>query len=406
MWIAQYKHGIYPAVLAYCIVHFFHSIWHTNEHDRPYLHPDQLWTQLCMLHVSRVFVRSISHYVFASRLFFKNIASVPVEMSRHRLLGLLKNPRVLRRLLEIHGEPMKATDADLEAKVLRLLNEKLTFLCLGVLVFALFIPLFFYKAGGLTYASDYPDFWAAWEAFSFFTIFGTSGVACCFFTYEYRLVKYMHGLREVQLQGMAELEGVPVNAMIGEIRNSMIRRWVWLHIYVVLTILLFSGTTMAHLILDLPFTLSCLPFPANYQHRQWIYFIFIAITSSALTFLTKENKLRAARVAMCLICIPILLFRTSLLENFIGKEKVHLHVLLYAIPLVSLCCISWTLHRLHFIASAHSETQKSGSGLWHTVLSVLFTSLSALAFLSVTVAIISEYMFIRGGRNSLACPSL
>lgn len=190
-------------------------------------------------------------------------------------------------------------------------------------------------------------------------------------------------------------------------RKLIAKRWHCLYNYAVVTTLLVAVLIGIHWKIDVPLTVSCLAFPEDFSPTEWLCCIVFPSVSSLFTFLNVENTLRPVKKIICFICAlaSIHLFYRYGVKNFVGAKRLHLHLLLYLIPMLIVFWIFWTILGSHFTTV---KQQRAGG---NSNLRSHFRIILDAIFIVVTVAAIvvsahSEYTYIRNWNQHPNCSDI
>ena len=382
-------------LVCFIIGETWHSLWLTGL-ENEFFDQSTMKTNFIVWVTVRLLVRVYIPLLFTYKLFGHHITSIPKSLASHKLLHLLGgNPEYLVDLHKGHSLPgevaIMENQIDITQYTINVLYSPLKWLMLASVTYSAFLPLFLYKTGGLSYEYYSPSnstvstYMPAWDGFSLFTSLVMVSIAFSFFVYEYRLIRYAQVL---------VTKGDDIGEITRDICIKIHDRWRWLLHHSVFTFVLLATLLLVHWLQNIPLATSCMPLPPGATPQQWLSCILFLFVAAALTFWNIDNMLRAAKRAVCLTCLVIILLHYSVLESFLGTEKVNLHLLLFLIPLIVLFGIFWTFAHSHFVASKYQNAESQ-----HTFLCFLNVVLVAMTALALAISTISEYKFISTTRN-------
>ena len=400
---------LFALIMGFFIVQAFFSFWLTNaEFEMGFLSPSTKHVKFWLLLVERLWVRAISPLFFTHRLLIHHLTTVPGDIKNHKLLRILKShPELLlalRKELSLPGESamFEQQNGSIIQNTLETLYCPLKWLICAGVVNSTFLPLFLYTSGGLSYEYLSQDnhtfavFLSVWEGISLFTTLLIVSFVYAIFVYEHRLMKYANAVTDK----VSNMEGIAEDC-----RKLIAKRWHWLYNYTAATTLLVAVQICIHWVFDIPVTVRCLAFSKTFSPARWLYCILFLTITTLLTFLNVENTLRGAKKAVCIICAPVMLLHflySSALKNFVGTETLHLHILLYLVPLIILFWIAWTFAGSHLMTVLRQRSKGKFILLSHVriILDICWIVLSVSA---IAVSMHSEYTFIYNWHNNTNC---
>ena len=402
---------IVPALLLVLfIVQGALSFWlTTTERDMGFLSPSTKLIKFCLLLVERLWVRAISPLFFTYRLLIHHLTTVPGDIKNHKLLRILRShPEhllALHKELSLPGESATLEQQNINCNIvehtMKTLYCPLWWLITAGVVNSIFLPVFLYTSGGLSYehlSHNFAVYFSALEGISLFTTLLIVSFVYAIFVYEHRLMKYANAVTDK----VSNMEGIAEDC-----RKLIAKRWHWLYNYTVVTTLLVAIEIGIHLKINTPLTVRCLTFPEDFSPTKWLYCILFLTVTSLLTFLNMENALRVVKKAVCSICVLILaqFLYSSAEESFFGTKRLHLHLLLYLVPLIIIFWILWTFAGSHFVTIVRQRAKGKFSLPSHIRILGDFICI-AIAISAIVVSVHSEYTFVYNRNQNTNCNNI